>query len=473
MLKSALPLVVLLAACAPAPPPPADLVLDGVSVLDLESGSWAEDRAVYVADGRVTGIREAGGPLPEGAEIVPGEGRFVIPGLWDAHVHSVSNRDWHFPLMLAHGVTAVRNMHTSEADPLGSIEEVRQEIRGAIVPPLRFLANGPIVDGDPSFWPGSIVLSDPARARAVVDSLADAGADFIKIYDNVSPAVFDALMEAARDRGVAVDGHVPFQVPMRVAGRAGMRTVEHLSGLVQGCSSEAAAVGAEFVRFVEGPELPFPRGDSLYLSLIRRLSDTEDAALCEELVRVYAEVGIAATPTLVNGASQADPAGAMAADAGAAVLPSELRSRWEMMAGPGPGQLLSEITAPVSARAPHLIRTLRDAGVPILVGTDVGNPFVVPGSSVHRELELLVEAGLSPIEALRAGTRTPAGVFGLADSLGLVRPGYVADLVVLDEDPLSDIRATRSISAVVLRGRLYDRAALDGLLADVAAGDGR
>lgn len=452
-------------ACSEPAPPAADLVVRDVAVLDLETGEWAADRSIFVDDGMIVDVRAADSSVPEGAEVFEGEGAWVIPGLWDAHVHSVTNRAWHLPLMVAHGVTAIRNMHTTEPDPWASIARVRSDIEAGVVPPVRFLANGPMVDGDPPSWPQSLVLTDPADADAVVDSLVGAGADFIKVYDRLSSPAFEALLTAAAARGVPVDGHVPFRVPAKEAVQLGMRTVEHLSGMVQGCSSAATEVAAAYTRLLESPPLPFPAADSAFLSLIRRLSDSEDEALCAELVDAYASSDVAVTPTLVNAWSQADPAGALEDQDAASLLPPDLSGEWGMMAGPGPGQMLSAITRPVLERLPAHVRRLKEAGVPVLVGTDTGNLFLVPGASVHEELILLAEAGLTPLEAIRAATVTPADVFGLSDSLGHVRPGYLADFVLLASDPTADIEAVRDVATVVLRGRPYDRAALDSLLA--------
>jgi len=454
-----------LLACGGSTTLPADLVVRDVSVLDVESGDWASDRSIFIAGGDIIAMPSSDTPAPEGAEVVDGRGSWVIPGLWDAHVHSVSNRAWHFPLMLAHGVTGVRNMHTSEPDPWAAISDVREDIRTGDIPALRFIANGPIVDGTPPVWPGSVALAEASEASEVVDSLVAGGADFIKVYDNLTLPAFEAVLARATERGIAVDGHLPLRVPAADAVHLGMRTIEHLTGMVQGCSSRFAEVAAAHTEFLQAPPLPFPAGDSVFLSQLRRLSDSEDETLCTALADTYATSGVSVTPTLINSRSQVDPAATMAEQDASTLLPDSLADQWAMMAGPGPGQMLAGIMRPVVARLPGHVQRLNEAGVPILAGTDAGNLFLVPGASLHDELELLVDAGLSPLEAIRAATASPATVFEVADSLGHVRVGYAADFVLLREDPTRDISAVRQISAVFLRGRHYDRAQLDSLLA--------
>lgn len=168
-------------ACGDGPAPRADLVLRGASVIDVVGGSTSPDQDIFITGERVTAIRPSGGGLPSDAQVVDVSGQFVIPGLWDMHVHSAANTSWHFPVLLAHGITGVRNMHSTVDDALGLTDSIRTAVASGRTLGPRFVANGPIVDGDPSPWDGAVVVRTEAETRAAVDSLARGGAEFIKV----------------------------------------------------------------------------------------------------------------------------------------------------------------------------------------------------------------------------------------------------------------------------------------------------
>ncbi|NBB85658.1 MAG: amidohydrolase family protein [Bacteroidetes bacterium] len=444
------------------------LVITPVTVVDVEAGVLRPTQTVIVKGDVITAVGPAGEvAVPADAEVVNGNGGYLIPGLWDMHVHSVSNRAWHFPLLLAHGVTGVRNMHTTERDPLAVTDSIRQAVAAGTLTGPRFVANGPIVDSPPATFPSMVLVESPNQARAAVDSLVAGGAEFIKVYDNLSPESFHALMTRAREKGVPVDGHLPFAVPPAEAAQAGIRTVEHTSGITMGCSAKADSIRAAHAEMIRRPPPPFPDSEAAFLSLIRAASDTQDDGRCAEVAAAYRTHGVAVTPTMVNGWSFVYAGMMMEDEAAVQLLPTDVAEQWRMMAGPGPGELFAEIMRPVVERTPDRVRLLHGAGVTILAGTDIGNPFLIPGHSLHQELEFLVEAGLTPLEAVRTATLNPSMVLGMTDSEGQIKVGYVADLVLLSGDPLEDIRNTRRIEAVVARGRYFDRAALGELLTPV------
>ena len=460
--------LLLLAACRADSPPPAELAIVGATVVDVEAGELRSGRTILVEGNRIVGVVPGETDVPEGAEVVDASGRYVVPGLWDAHVHSAASVSWHFPLLVAHGITSVRNMHTTVDTALELTSAISRRISSGQLLGPRFLANGPIIDGPPPAWPGAVTAATPEEGRAAVDSLASGGADFIKVYDNLSPETYRAIADEARRHGIPVDGHVPFLVPPAEAAAAGQRTVEHTSGINLGCSAAADSLRKEFRGLLERmPSMGFPERPRAFFTLVLAAGDRRDPELCAGTARAYREHGVTAVPTLV--VSTRGRASELVADSSRmALLPPPVRERWTGMARAGPGPLPEE-RSDVEWTAPKNTKLLHEAGVPILAGTDIGNPFLVPGRSLHDELELLVvEAGLSPVEALRAATLQPARTFGMADSLGTVAEGRLADLVLLEENPLEDIRATASIAGVVLDGRFLDRAALDGLLARAA-----
>jgi hypothetical protein len=465
-----LPLVFLLAACGGGTAPDADVAVTNATVVDVETGDLRSDRTVFLAGNRIVRIASTEAIEPaDSTRIVDATGRYVIPGLWDAHVHSATNADWHFPLLVAHGVTSVRNMHTTVDTALELTNRLRREVASGERPAPRFLANGPIIDGYPPSWPGALVARTADEGRTLVDSLAAGGADFIKVYDNLTPDAYRGITAEAEKIGIPVDGHMPFLVPPEDGAAAGQRTVEHTSGINLGCSTAADSLRGEYRSYLERlPSMQFPESLMSFFSLVRAAGETRDPELCAETARAYAEAGAAVVPTLMIGVSDAEAERLVADSALMAMLPAAVRGQWRGMVASGPGPIAAVMEG-APWQAPKNTEILKEAGVPILAGTDLGNPFLVPGASLHEELRLLVdEAGLSPLEALRAATIAPARTFGLADSLGTVAEGHLADLVLLTANPLEDIGAVDSIDAVVLNGRYLDRSVLDEMLAEAA-----
>ena len=469
-MRRAIPLLVLLCllmgGCEPTER--ADLAIRGVTIVDVTDGSLVSDQTVLLRGNRIVAVGSTDATtVPEQADVVDGGGGYLVPGLWDVHVHSAVSFDWHFPLFIAHGVTSVRNMHTSVDTALELTNAVRRRVTAGEVGP-RFYANGPILDGDPPIQPGSVSAADPARGRTLVDSLHAAGADFIKIYDNVSRDTYDAVLAQARARGIPVDGHLPKMVTPEVAAAAGQRTIEHVLSLAFECSAVSDSLRAEYSGFVQRwPTLEFPENLITYFGLERTARETRHPAACRTTAEHLAEGGVAVTPTLFI--EWLEPAGIVADSARMALLPATVREQWRQQALEP--DFIGSILRPVLDATAATVRDLDEADVTLLAGTDVGNAFLVPGISLHEELRYLVEmGGLSPLAALQAATLNPSRVLGLSDSLGTVEPGKLADLVLLDANPLVDISNTHRIRAVVADGRLFRRADLDRLLVAPAAG---
>lgn len=440
------------------------LVIQSVTVVDVRDGSLRADRTVVIEGDRIIAIAaDAEIDVPETATVIDGSSKFLIPGLWDMHVHSVTNRGWHFPLLLAHGVTGVRNLHTSEPDPLEQVAAIKRALGSGELLGPRFVANGPLVDGPPGIWPGVVLVKGREEAIAAVERLEAGGADFIKIYDNLSHESFEALMARAKALDIPVDGHLPFEVTPQEAAEAGMRTLEHGSGILMGCAADADAARTALADLKENP-LPFPEGRVAFVSVLQQLQDSQDEQRCAAVADAYRRHGLAATPTLVTGRSDAMAREMMRNEDAVALLPAETADQWRGMAESGLSGRFAELAAPLLQGASDRTRLLHTSGVTLLAGTDIGNPFLVPGYSLHQELGLLVDAGLAPHEALQTATLNPASVLGMSDTLGQVRTGFAADLVLLRANPLENIENAREIEAVITRGRYLDRAALDEML---------
>jgi imidazolonepropionase-like amidohydrolase len=384
------------------------------------------------------------------------------------HVH-LRRRD-QLPLYVANGVTLVRDMWGGP-DTLAMREAIAE---GTLFGP-EIVAGSPGLDGSPPTFPDGPSAETPDEIRALVREQAEAGFDFIKTYDRLRPALFAALADEAAAVGLPFAGHVPFAVPIDQALASGMASIEHLQGYWF-----AYAEGS--VGLPDGPVAPEQAVPRLMQALSRAeaeggsaadLFDADDRAA---LARETAESGVWNTPTLIASIATNTPsdehAAAFARPEMAYVHPDQL-AQWR----PENNfrfQFLDDAQIRALRRLAaenfRLVEALNDAGAGLLAGTDAPEAFVVPGFSIHRELGHLVEAGLTPAEALRTATTNPAEFLGLADEWGCVAEGCAADLVVLAANPLDDIAATREIEGVVRDGDWLPRAELDRRLEAVRAG---
>lgn len=442
---------------AMSPPERQAVVITDVTIIDVERGRSTGPRTVLVDGGRIVAIvAPHDAQVPANAQRVDGRGRFLIPGLVDMHVHLFnlsSHRppnDWSFPLYVANGVTALREMR-ADAAAIALVKRWRKALDdGDLIAP-RILAAGI-----------AVYSRSPDDAARQVDAAADAGADFIKVFSEVPASHWHAILDAARARSLPVVGHVPAGVPLLVAAGAGQRSNEHLMQAYEACSS------------VEAPLLEERRnldGDALIAQ--RDAQETRalaafDRSICRRIAKALAATGQVQVPTLVladedslwrSGVPSADPRWRF--------LRVDERARWERFLAGYTAQdaALAKRREPVARR---IVSAMHQAGVPIMTGTDSPMPGVYPGFSLHEEMALLVESGLTPREALRSATLVPAQFLGMAAATGSVAVGKRADLVLLDADPAQDIRNTERIRAVLFDGRLLRRADLDALLEQAA-----
>jgi len=429
------------------------VVITGVTIIDVEHERSIGPRTVLVDDGRIVSIEvPRKSHVPANAQRIDGRGRFLVPGLVDMHVHLFnlsSHRppnDWSFPLYVANGVTAVREMR-GDAATMALVKQWREQLgKGEIIAP-RILAAGIPADGP-----------TPDDARGQVDAAADAGADFIKVFSEVPASNWRAIMDEAHKRSLPVVGHVPAGVSLLEAARAGQRSSEHLMQAYEACSSIEAQLLAER-RGLAGDALVAKRD-----AQEARVLAAFDPRICRRVAGALAATGQAQVPTLVLADEDALAArGAPGSDPRWRSLRADERPRWEkFLAGyTANDAVLAKKRWPIAGR---IVSAMHQAGVTIMAGTDAPQPGVYPGSSLHEEMQMLVASGLTPREVLRSATIVPAQFLGIAATSGSVAVGKRADLVLLDADPTRDIRNTRRIDAVVLDGRLLRRAKLDALL---------
>lgn len=420
-------------------------VIDHVNVVDVKSGKIIENQRVVIEGEKIARV----GPVAEATfaasvRIVDGRGKYLMPGLFDSHVHYISPETYG-PMMIAHGVTFVRDMGGSTAFILALRDQLN---RGEILGP-EMIATGAIVDGDPPVWPFSEACKTADDARKAVRKLAKAGVDQIKVYSKLPAEAYKAAINEAGKQGLKAVGHIPHSVTLDDAIDAGQATIEHLEGF-DVLIAEAA-----------GEKVPLPRS---YRDKFTRwgLYPKADKAKLRETYRRLQKGGVAMCPTIVVMQGIGRVGDADADDSWLEFVPSFLKGMWKRAAyvrmSPG-----AKRTVPFMQQ---VVAELHEAGVTLLCGTDLANPNVIAGHSLHEEMTLFQEAGVPAAAVLRCATITPAEVFGVADRLGTVEPGKTASLVLVAANPLADIRNAGKIDAVFLRGTYFDRDALDGLLED-------
>ncbi len=436
-----------------------------VSVIDVASGATRADYTVIVGGSRIAYAGPAANAqLPRGARVIDGRGKFLIPGLWDMHVHAFMYlfSDFAGPLMIANGVTGAREMGYYIDTTLRWKRDIARgsEIGPRLVAGVR--VDGPI--GRTKFVSHVWDVNDAVRA---VDTLARAKsgssrADFLSIDPMLGRAPYFALAKEAKKIGVPFAGKVPYAVSVAEASSAGQRSIEQEDDLMRACTRNDSVFRAHLsdtTKLRPGDDPLQLRGD------VRAILESYDRARCSEVIETLARNHTWVTPTLI--VYQPYARGFDSASTHperSKYVPGIIQGGWLTKANPKLRDEPAVVQSSFSfARTGELART----GVKLLAGTDAPRAFIYPGFSVHDELELLVQAGLTPLEALRTATYNPAEYLGALDSLGTVTAGKLADLVLLDANPLLDIRNTTRIAAVIANGRVFDSAARARLLAHV------
>ena len=411
---------------------PVPLVFKHLTVIDMTGARPMPDMTVIIRSNRITVIGKSSKVrIPKGAQVIDATGRFLIPGLWDMHVH-LGNGDFdknsNLRLFIANGITGIRIMEGAPEYHLW-----RREIEGGKLPGPRMSIASRIIDGPKSFLSDAVKVSNEAEARKAVREARQEGADFVKVYDNLSRNAYFALVNEAMRLGLPVEGHVPSSITAEEASDAGQKSIEHLTGLDEAKSDDrkAEALIAVFKRNKTW-QCPTINMRNNYASL-------DDARLAEDPRLKY-------------------------------VKPS-WKKRWLNMTKEARGLPSDEWSKrkELIRKEKALIGKMQKMGVLFLAGTDDANPYSFVGFSLHDELALLVDAGLTPMEALQTATLNPAKFLNRLGSLGTVEKGKLADLVLLDSNPLENIRNIQHISAVIVNGRYFSREALQQILAGVEA----
>ncbi|MGN9911602.1 amidohydrolase family protein [Phytohabitans sp. LJ34] len=445
----------------------------GVTVIDAAGGAGGARRHqnVLVRGGHILDAGDAHRvPVPHGARVVDGRGKFLIPGLADMHTHATEIDPTDPEMYVVNGVTTTRQMSASDA-----VRGWRREIEAGTRLGPRWAVGSAIVDGAPSLWEGLgvsyIAVADAAQGRAAVRQQAEAGADFVKTYTRLSRESFHAIAAEARRVGIPFLGHVPDFVQITEASDAGLHSIEHLFEFWYDTSRDEQRLRREIARIrVDGGDYAgwFTKLHPIEYAAARGYDRGKAARVFERLARNGTHV----TPTLTVHWTCDTPEDVPHDDPRFRYASADTLGYWQWateniyLKGRTPRE--SAERRELFTRRLRLAGELARAGVPLMTGTDLGTAYLLPGFSLHDELRLLVLAGLTPAQALRAATLEPARSLGRRDQ-GTVERGKVADLVLLDADPLRDITNTTRIDSVFVRGHLIDPAARRRMLADIEA----
>jgi imidazolonepropionase-like amidohydrolase len=413
------------------------IALEGATLIDGAGGTPKADALIIIRNGHIETIARVNEiPIPKSAERINLAGKTIIPGLIDAHAHV---ERWATGRYLAWGVTTVRDLHGGTDTVLTLKNELNL---GSILGPRMFSA-GAMIDGIPTTYPNATGVATPDQARRAVDQHAVAGVDYLKIYTKITPSLLRPLLDEAEKLRLPVAAHLG-KTDALTAARAGVVSIEHMAGVVQAATGDPIYANAHN-NFLPG----WTTEEKGWASL--------DSSTVARTARALAQTKVAIVPTLVvhdmlarldNPILLTRPGMEDVPESAQSVrsVPSLLRRT---------GWRSSDFDAfrRSRRRQDQFVREYKRAGGAIAAGSDAANQLLIPGYSLHEEMSLLVAAGLTPMEAITAATRRGAQLLR-ADSLGMLAPGKVADLVVLNGNPAGNIRATRNIAMVMIRGRM-------------------
>ena len=447
-----------------------DVIIRHVTLIDVEAAKALADQAVVLHGDDIVAVG-SDADIARGwraTQKVDGKGRFLIPGLWDMHVHFGGGPDLIeenkalLPLYVANGITTIRD---ASGDLPEQVLAWRGEIAAGRLFGPRLLSSGAKIEGIAPLWKGTIEVGSEKDVDAALDRLKNRDkVDFVKITDStLKPELFLYALRQAKALGLRTSGHIPMALTTEQAVDAGISSIEHLDYTYNAGAKDEATIAADFAA-----------GRIDRAEANRRLDAGFDRDTAMAAYRRFAAKGVFVTPTL-NGSriianlDREDHS----KDDGLAYIGPKLRKTYDWRVE----RAAKADTAAIAARHAHIddmasiLPMLTEAGVPIIAGTDAGflNSFNYPGFGLHDEIALFAAKGLTPAQALASATRAGPAWFGWLDRYGAIKPGMAADLVLLERNPLEDIAATRAIGTVVMRGQVIDRAALDTMLADAKA----
>ena len=441
-----------------------EVIITDVHVIDIAHDTTISNQTVAIENGIITSVT----PYSESDQIkaesvIKGTGKFIIPAFWDMHTHytTSSNHKGFLNLFIANGVLGVRDLW-------GNLAYRDSLVSSHTIAPTIFLS-GAIIDGPFTLLQGSLQPKTSEEAIGMVDSLHQQGADFIKIYDDLSLDIFKAIANRCHELQLPFVGHVPMSIKAEQASTLGQKSMEHLNGIWKSSTTEEQEIDSlEGVFKEQFMSNDLPGAINTFNSINRKYNSLYNKQEATQLARVLHQNKTFVTPTLITiNRHWSRKDGRYKNLDENKYVPEDLLQQWdpelnfpEKMFPPEAWETGSELLD----TSLKIINTLHDNGVDILAGTDCGVSYVIPGFSIHDELGLMVQAGLSNAEALKTATLNPAKYFDILDRQGAVASQMNANLILLNKNPLDDISNTKTIFGVIRNGQYLNRDYLDQLL---------
>ena len=447
-------------------------VIKNISIIDPIDGLQSNKHVVITNDIITMILNDDNEIIAKDDNIIDATGKFLIPGLWDAHIHfsfDTSLAPYMPGLFIAHGITSVRDT----GGPIDFVVKMKNlSLMDQTNNPNVYIA-GPLIDGTPNVYNNSspsfpllsIENNDTIEIESNVLGLVDKDVDFLKAYEMLNENQFLALMGIAKKRNLNVTGHIPLSMTLFSAINSGLNGMEHLRNFELSIASNSEKLFKDRLELLENPNnLPGSTLRSLIHKEQRmRAIDSIDINKFEEAANLLVSKNVWQTPTLFlyRNFSQKifkNPSFILELNK----LPNQVKQKW-----------IKEITETdtivdknglrYSKWLESMVGKLHKKNVPFMAGTDTPIGYLIPGRSLHIELEVLVESGFSNLEAIKAATINPATFLGLEDKVGRIKIGHTADLVILNSNPLDKITNTQDISAVIKKGRLLPKKSLDSI----------
>ncbi len=441
-----------------------DVIITDVNVIDVANGTTVPNQTVVIENGIITSVS----PFSESDNIVsktliPGNGKYIIPALWDMHTHYTTSpkHEGFLNLFVANGVLGVRDLW-------GDLESRDSLAISNKIAPAIYLS-GAIMDGPFTLLQGSLQPKSAEEAIRIVDSLHQKGADFIKVYDDLSVDIYNAIANRCNELELPFAGHVPMTIKTEIASEMGQKSMEHLNGIWKSSTSiekEIDSLEGDFkANFISNN---LPAAINSFITIRSKFNSAFDEKEALELANILSKNGTYVTPTLIitdkhwnrkNGKYKNQEQNKY--------IPEDLLQQWDPELN-FPDKMFPPVAwetgKELLSTSMKITKILNDKDVNILAGTDCGVSYVIPGFSIHEELNLMVKAGLSNADALKTATLNPTKYFDISDNNGQVSPEMNANLVLLDANPLEDISNTKAIFALIHNGKYLDRDNLDNLL---------
>ena len=448
-------------------------VIKNISIIDPIDGLQST-KSVVITDNIITNILDDDNEFTaDNKNIIDATGKYLIPGLWDAHIHFSfdTNLAPFMPgLFLAHGVTSVRDT----GGPIDLVVKMKDlSLMDPIYNPTVYIA-GPLIDGTPNVYNNSspsfpllsIENNDIIDIESNVLGIVEREVDLLKAYEMLTENQFLAIMRIAKKANLKVTGHIPLSMTLFSAIDSGLNGIEHLRNFALSIASNSDDLYRERLELLKNPD-DLPGSDlrsQIHSKQRMKALDSIDYNKFEEAANLLASKNVWQTPTLFlyRNSSQKtfkDPSFKNELNK----LPNQTKQKWI--------KEISETDTIIDKNSVRYSKWLEEAtgklhkkNVPFMAGTDTPIGYLIPGRSLHIELEVMVESGFSNLEAIKSATVNPAKFFGLENKEGRIKDGYKADLVILNSNPLDNIRNTQDISAVIKNGEFLSRESLDSLI---------